>query len=57
MFYAGNLHVVEPGIVFFSHMTLVNDDTGLTMSLGETSIVVPYGYEQVSYALRQLIIK
>jgi len=39
MIFAGNPVVLEPGMVVFMHMILLDDDTGLAMSLGETFIV------------------
>ena len=39
MLYTGNPQVIEPGMVFFLHMILLDNETGLTMSLGEPAIV------------------
>ncbi|MQA11878.1 MAG: M24 family metallopeptidase [Pseudonocardiaceae bacterium] len=39
MIYADNPLVLEPNMTFFTHMVLVDHDTGLTMSLGEQAIV------------------
>ena len=56
MCYAGNPQVLEPGMVFFLHMILANSDTGLAMSLGETSIITSGTCEPVTHAPRELII-
>jgi hypothetical protein len=37
-------------------MILLNSDTGLGMSLGETAIVTASGCEPISHAPRQLLI-
>ncbi|HYB42850.1 MAG TPA: Xaa-Pro peptidase family protein, partial [Candidatus Methylomirabilis sp.] len=43
MLYTGNPQVLAPGMVFFVHMILLDSRTGLSMSLGETSIVTETG--------------
>jgi len=55
MIYAGNSQVLAPGMVFFIHMILLNSKTGLSMCLGETSIVTPRGAEPVTHAPRRLV--
>ena len=39
MFYAGNPVVLEPGMVFFLHMILMDSEAGTAMCLGRTSII------------------
>ena len=56
MVYAGEPQVLAPNMVFFLHMILLNSDTGLSMSLGETAIVTETGCEPISHAPRQLLI-
>jgi len=56
MLYAGEPQVLAPNMVFFLHMILLNSDTGLGMSLGETAIVTETGCEPISHAPRQLLI-
>ena len=56
MLYTGNPQVLAPGMVFFIHMILLNSQTGLSMSLGETSIVTERGCEPVTHAPRQLVV-
>lgn len=43
-------------MVFFMHMILLNSQTGLSMSLGETSIVTEHGCEPVTHAPRRLVV-
>jgi Xaa-Pro dipeptidase len=42
-------------MVFFLHMILLDSDTGLSMSLGETLIITDTGSELVSHAPRELV--
>ncbi len=56
MLYTGNPQVIEPGMVFFMHMILLDNETGLTMSLGETAIVTEGACEPVNHAPRELIV-
>ena len=55
MVYTGNPQVLAPGMVFFIHMILLNSRTGLTMSLGETSVITARGAERVTHAPRELV--
>jgi len=55
MIYTGNPHVLSPGMVFFIHMIVLNSQTGLSMCLGETSIVTAKACEAVTHAPRQLV--
>jgi Xaa-Pro dipeptidase len=55
MIYADHPQVLAPGMVFFIHMILLNSRTGLSMSLGETSIITTRGAERVTHAPRELI--
>ena len=56
MVYTGNPQILSPGMVFFLHMILLNSQTGLSMCLGETSIVTARGCEAVTHAPRQLVV-
>ena len=56
MLYAGEPQVLAPNMVFFLHMILLNSDTGLSMSLGETAIVTEAGCEPISNAPRRLLV-
>jgi hypothetical protein len=42
-------------MVFFIHMILLNSRTGLSMSLGETSIITARVAELVTHAPRDLV--
>ena len=48
--------VLEPGMVFFMHMILLDGESGLTVSLGETSIVTEGACEPVNHAPRKLVV-
>ncbi|MSP87365.1 MAG: aminopeptidase P family protein [Alphaproteobacteria bacterium] len=56
MIYAGNPDVLAPNMVFFLHMILLNSDTGLSMSLGETAIVTSGACERVTHMARQPVV-
>lgn len=56
MIWAGNPDVLEPGMVFFLHMILLDDTTGLTMSLAETAIVTDQVCEPVTHAPDKLVV-
>src|SRR5262249_41563534 len=55
MMHAGNSQLLARGTVFSLHMSLLNSRTGLSMSLGETSIVTARGAEPVTHAPRRLV--
>jgi Xaa-Pro dipeptidase len=56
MVYAGEPQVLAPNMVFFLHMILLNSDSGLSMSLGETAIVTETGCERISHAPRRPLV-
>ena len=56
MVYTGNPQVLAPGMVFFIHMILLNSRTGLSMCLGETSVITAKGREAVTHAPRRLVV-
>ena len=56
MIWAGNPDVLAPGMVFFMHMILLDDRTGLTMSLGETALVTEGACEPVTHAPEELVV-
>lgn len=56
MFYAGNPVVIEPGMVFFLHMILMDSDSGAAMTLGRTSIVGESAVEPLSRAPIDLLV-
>ncbi|MFO1038873.1 MAG: Xaa-Pro peptidase family protein [Geminicoccaceae bacterium] len=57
MFYAGNPVVLEPGMVMFLHMILMDSDQGVAMCLGRTSIVGAGGPEVLSKAPLELVVR
>jgi len=48
MLYAGNPVILEPGMVFFLHMILYDDDAGLAMCPGQSALVTEAGGEPLS---------
>jgi Xaa-Pro dipeptidase len=56
MVFAGEPQVLAPNMVFFLHMILLNSDTGLSMSLGETAIITESGCEPITHAPRRLLV-
>ena len=55
MIWAENPQVLEPGMVFFMHMILLDDSTGLSMCLGETAIVTEGACERINHMPRDVI--
>ena len=56
MIWKDNPQVIEPGMVFFMHMILLDDTTGLSVSLGETAIVTDGACEPICHAPRELVV-
>jgi Xaa-Pro dipeptidase len=48
MFYEGNPWVIEPGMVLFAHMILMDSDTETALCLGRTSVVTGSGAEPIT---------
>jgi Xaa-Pro dipeptidase len=48
MFYENNPWVIEPGMVLFAHMILMDSDTETALCLGRTSIVTETGAEPIN---------
>ena len=48
MIYAGNPVVLEPNMVIFMHMILLDWERRLAMSLGDTVVVTPNGCETLT---------
>jgi Xaa-Pro dipeptidase len=57
MFFEGNPVVVEPGMVFFLHMIVMDSAAGTAMTLGRTSIVGERGAEPLSRAPLELVVR
>jgi Xaa-Pro dipeptidase len=55
MVFAGEPQVLAPNMVFFLHMILLDSETGLSMSLGETAIITETSCEPISHAPRRLL--
>ena len=56
MIWADHPQLLAPGMVFFIHIILLDDRTGLTMSLGETAIITEGACEPVTHAPQHLVI-
>ncbi len=55
--FAGNSTVIEPNMTFFTHMILIDHESGLTMSLGEQNIVTDGAPEIITHVPREPIIR
>lgn len=56
MFYEGAPTIMEPGMVFFLHMILMDSDSGAAMTVGRTSLVTDDGAEPLSRMPLELIV-
>jgi len=56
MAYRANPVVLEPGMVFFLHMILMDSDRGLAMTLGRTSLVIGGAAEPLSRLPLELVV-
>jgi len=56
MLYAGNPVVLNPGMVFFMHMILMDSENQLAMNLGETYLVTEKGNERLGKQKLDLIV-
>ena len=57
MIYRDNPLVLQQNMVFFTHMILSERETGLTMSLGETSIITDDAPEVITHVPRDPIVR
>jgi Xaa-Pro dipeptidase len=57
MFYSGNPWILEPGMVMFAHMIIMDSDNDAAMCLGRTSLVCETASEPLSRASLDLIVK
>jgi Xaa-Pro aminopeptidase len=57
MFYEGNPWVIEPGMVFFAHMILMDSQTETALCLGRTSVVTAQGAEPITLPDLELAIR
>ena len=56
MLYTGNPQALAPGMVFFTHMILLDDRTGLSMSLGETAVVTEGDCRPLTHPPREPVV-
>ena len=56
MIFAGNPLILEPGMIFFMHMILMDSDNKLAMKLGETYLVTETGNERLGKQKLDLVI-
>jgi len=56
MLYTGNPVVLQPGMVFFMHMILMDSENELAMNLGETYLITPFGNERLGKKKLDLVI-
>ena len=57
MIFRGSTFALEENMVFFTHMILSDNQSGLTMSLGETSIITAEGPEVITHVSREAIVR
>ncbi len=57
MFYTGNPTIIEPNMVFFLHMILMDSEAGKAMTLGRTSVVTDHGADVLSNAPLELVVR
>jgi len=57
MLYTGNPVVLQPGMVFFMHMILMDSENKLAMNLGETYLVTNSGNQRMGKKKLDLVIK
>ena len=56
MLYTGNPVVLQPGMVFFMHMILMDSENELAMNLGETHLITTSGNERLGKKKLDLVI-
>lgn len=56
MIYAGNSHVLEPNMVFFLHMQILDSDSGRSMSLGGQAVITEGDFERITHPPTELIV-
>ena len=57
MFYEGNDEVLQPGMVMFAHMILMDSTSETAMCLGRSSIITPSGPERLNIPDLDLVIR
>jgi len=56
MFYEGAPTIMEPGMLFFLHMILMDSESGTAMTLGRTSRVTEAGAEVLSWMPLEMVV-
>ena len=56
MLYTGNSVVLQPGMVFFMHMILMDSKAQLAMNLGEAYLVTETGNERLGKQKLDLVV-
>jgi len=56
MLYTGNPVILQPGMVFFMHMILMDSENELAMNLGETYLITPSENERLGKKKLDLVI-
>jgi len=57
MFYSGNPEPIQPGMVLFAHMIIMDSDSGTAITLGRTSLTNQDGAEPLSRHSLDLIVR
>ncbi len=57
MFYTGNPHVIQPNMIFFIHIIIMNSDSGKAMTLGQTVRVTHSDVERLSRQPLDLVVR
>ena len=57
MLYTGNPVILEPEMVFFMHMILMDSENKLSMNLGKTYLVTNSGNQRMGKKKLDLVIK
>jgi len=52
----GELQILNPGMVFFMHMLMVDRESGHMMALGEQAVVTEGACEPITHALDELVV-
>ena len=56
MLYTGNPVILQPGMVFFMHMILMDSENELAMNLGETYLLTDQGNERLGKKKLDLVV-
>ena len=56
MLYTGNPVILQPGMVFFMHMILMDSESELAMNLGETYLITSSGNERLGKKKLDLVV-